>query len=104
MKNRKLLAAAVALAVAARTRVPLVPGWVVPVPAVALAIALAAVTALALVLILRLCPARPVPVVLTAAPKALAAAVRRNCTYCGNTGTVAGDWCPVCHPNGGNAR
>jgi DnaJ-class molecular chaperone len=20
------------------------------------------------------------------------------CAYCGNTGTVNGDWCPVCHP------
>jgi hypothetical protein len=24
--------------------------------------------------------------------------MRINCTYCGNTGTVNGDWCPVCHP------
>lgn len=25
--------------------------------------------------------------------------MRRNCVYCGNTGTVNGDWCPVCRPS-----
>lgn len=104
MKSRKLLIASVALAVAARTRVPLFPGWVVPVPAVALAVALTLVAALAVVLALRLLASRPVPVRVFAAPAGALAAERRNCAYCGNTGTVSGAWCPVCHPNGGNAR
>jgi hypothetical protein len=24
--------------------------------------------------------------------------MRTTCAYCGNTGTVNGDWCPVCRP------
>ena len=27
--------------------------------------------------------------------------MRIPCTYCGNTGTVNGNWCPICRPNGG---
>jgi hypothetical protein len=26
--------------------------------------------------------------------------MRINCTWCGNTGTVNGGWCPICRPNG----
>jgi hypothetical protein len=103
MTSRKLLTVSVALAVAANTRVAVLPGWVVPVPAVFLAVALAVTGGLAALLALRLRPARPVPAWAgIAAVKAVA--IRRGCAYCGNTGTVNGDWCPVCHPNGGGGK
>lgn len=102
--SRKLLIISAALAVAARSRVPVLPGWVVPVPAVFLAVALALTIVLAVVLTLRLLPARPVPVRVFATPVRALPAGRRNCVYCGNTGTVSGAWCPVCHPDGGGAK
>lgn len=102
--SRKLLIISVSLAVAASTRVPVLPGWVVPVPAVCLAMTLALVTGLSVVLALRLLPVRPAPARAFAAPVRALASGRRNCVYRGNTGTVSGAWCPVCHPDGGTAR
>jgi hypothetical protein len=49
----KLLILVTALALIVRTRVALLPGWVVPVPALFLAVALTAVGALAALLVLR---------------------------------------------------
>jgi hypothetical protein len=50
----RLCIALAALAVIARARVPVLPGWVVPVPAVFLAAALALCTAVAALVVLRL--------------------------------------------------
>ena len=33
-------------------------------------------------------------------PGRIIAAVH-GCAWCGNTGTVNGDYCPICRPNGG---
>lgn len=49
----KLVILVAALAVIARARVALLPGWVVPVPVVFLAVALAVTVALAALLVLR---------------------------------------------------
>ena len=53
-KPARLLAVLFALAVIARARVALLPGWVVPVPAVFLAVTLAAAGMLAASIVLRM--------------------------------------------------
>ena len=30
--------------------------------------------------------------------------MRIPCSWCGNTGTVNGGYCPICRPNGGSSR
>jgi hypothetical protein len=57
-KSARLLIAVFALAVIAKARVALVPGWVVPVPVVFLAVTIGVVAALAAVIVLRLLPGR----------------------------------------------
>jgi hypothetical protein len=56
----RLLILAVALAVLAKARVPLLPGWVVPVPAVLLVVMAGAVASVAAMMVLRFRPYRPV--------------------------------------------
>jgi hypothetical protein len=87
MTFRKLLIISVALAIAANTRVSVLPGWAVPFPALCLAIALAFVAGLAALLVLRFLPARPIPAAFRMAPARALAAARQSI-----------------HVNGGNTR
>jgi hypothetical protein len=58
MKPTGLLIAIFALAIIANARVPLAPGWIVPVPVVFLILAVAIVGAFAALIVLRLRPYR----------------------------------------------
>jgi hypothetical protein len=78
MTFRKLLIISVALAIAANTRVSVLPGWAVPFPALCLAIALAFVAGVAALLMLRFLPARPIPAVFRTVPVRALTAARQS--------------------------